>query len=56
MAQTIKFLIVKPPLSILVYLGLKYSPKDSVFNGLSLHSSLNVRDHVSQLALLFYIF
>jgi len=44
-----KFLIVEPsPLPILIPLGPKYSPHDPVLNTLSLHSSLNVRDHVSQ--------
>ena len=44
-----KFLIVEiSPLPILIPLGPKYSPQDPVFKYLSLHSSLNVRDHVSQ--------
>ena len=44
-----KFLIVEPsPFHILIPLGPKYSPQDHVFKYLSLHSSLNVRDHVSQ--------
>ena len=29
--QTVKFLIVEPPLPILIPLGLKYSPQDPVF-------------------------
>ena len=33
---------------ILIPLGLKYSPQDHVLNTLSLHTSLDVRDHVSQ--------
>ena len=46
--QNMKFLIVEPsPLSILIPLGTKYSPQDSFSNTLSLHSSLNVRDHIS---------
>ena len=49
--QTVKFLIVEPsPLPILIPLGPKYSPQDSVFKygTLSLLCSLNVRDHASQ--------
>ena len=45
------FLIVEPsPLLILTPLGSKYLPQDLIFKygTLSLHSSLNVRDHVSQ--------
>ena len=47
---TLKFLIEEPsPLPILIHIGPKYSPQDPVFkNTLSLHSSLNVRGHVSQ--------
>ena len=45
-----KFLFVEPsPLSIVIPLGSKYSSQDSVLNTLSLYSSVNVRDHVSQL-------
>ena len=44
-----KLLIVEPsPLTILIPLGSKYSPQDPFSNILSLRSSLNVRDHVSQ--------
>ena len=44
-----KFLIVEfSLLPILIPLGPKYSPQDAVSNALSLHSSLNVRTHVSQ--------
>ena len=44
-----KFLIVElSPLPILIPLGPKYSPQDLFSNSLSLDSSLNVRDHVSQ--------
>ena len=47
--QTITFLIVEPStLPILIPLAPKYSPQDLFSNTLSLHSSLNVRDHVSQ--------
>ena len=39
----------KSPLPILIPLGLKESPQNPVFSiTLSLHSSLNVIDHVSQ--------
>ena len=44
-----KFLIVEPsPLSILISPGPKYSLKILFSNTLSLDSSLNARDHVSQ--------
>jgi hypothetical protein len=44
-----KLLTVKlTPLPILIPLTHKYSPQGPVSNNLSLHSSLNVRDHVSQ--------
>ena len=44
-----KFLIVEPsPLPFLIPLGPKYSHQDPLSNTLSLDSSLNVRDHVSQ--------
>ena len=51
-----KFLIVEPsPLPILIPLGPKYSNQDPVLNTLSLHSSLNVRDHVSQTSPIYLI-
>ena len=44
-----KFLIVEPsPLPILIPLGPKIPLRIVFSNNLSLHSSLNVRDHVSQ--------
>ena len=45
-----KSLIVEPSLlaPILIPLGPKYWPQNSVSNTLSLYSSLNVCDHVSQ--------
>ena len=44
-----KFLTVESsPLPILIPLGPKYSPQDPVFKYVSLHSSLNVGDYVSQ--------
>ena len=44
-----KFLIAEPsPLPIRIPLGPKYSSQDLVLNTLSLDSSLNVRDLVSQ--------
>ena len=44
-----KFLVVEPSLlPILILLGLKYSLMILFSNTLSLDSSLNVRDHVSQ--------
>ena len=44
-----KFLIVEPsPFSIRIPFGPKYPPQHPVFKCLSQHSSLNVRDHVSQ--------
>ena len=46
--QTVNFLIVKPsPLPILIPLWPKYSPRDPISKTISLHSSLNERDHVS---------
>ena len=44
-----KFLIVEfSPLPTLIPLGPKYLLQDPVSNALSLQSSLNVKDHVSQ--------
>ena len=44
-----KFLIEEPSsIPILISLGPKYSPQDPILNTLSPHSSLNIRDHVSQ--------
>ena len=44
-----KFLVVEPsPHPILIHFGPKYSPQLLFSNTLRLHSSINVRDHVSQ--------
>ena len=43
-----KFIIMEPSPLIIIPIEPKYLTQDSVFNTLSLNSSFNVRDHVSQ--------